>query len=590
MRIILFISLIFTSYSFSNNAIPIKSWDLDTYGENTPIKLMGKLFFIHQYYLDIAFGRVNDYLCLFRNTEYQNFSNLQDGVGYEAILDNNACENGEVNLPWLVVSKQETTSDNLVMELSMPNNVADARIKLTLEEETTSANPYGVLTLDYKYVSAGNVPRFGPVNTPLYNTTYRSSVLENNQVKYEAAVLIDKAILSPMNAEQESYFFGTKILHTKNSGGHGTVTEFDYRQIDSPFLTFFPDYFPNGYTKLYPDGNPYNISVTNFAYNDNVVKYQTHYGYSGTKVQIYNDDTDSLETPLANEELCVSRTGSWEYVPPIRYGVFDSNGNRISFNALIDPNDANQVVQATLQQAPLIAQYNFDTTNTLWLNDPTIKIFNAGWLGNALQCKKIEDGTLYGNGLCPGTSLQDNPPTFRIVRINGEDYQNFPLFDIPEGTVLTVDGGDQDGEEYYVRHLGVAKVYPAKPQGDADCDSLTIQPSEDTPDHTFFNYPEVVSPRTGAVLVNKLNATTDLFSFSQGLEYPKNGDADNDGILNYLDAFPEDATKSLDADHDLVADSEDTTANGTTPFLQDWTNHKHLDKAIYSNYQKQPQN
>ena len=60
-----------------------------------------------------------------------------------------------------------------------------------------------------------------------------------------------------------------------------------------------------------------------------------------------------------------------------------------------------------------------------------------------------------------------------------------------------------------------------------------------------------------------------IYYLSARLEYPKNGDADNDGILNYLDAFPEDATK-VDADHDLVADSEDTTANGTTPFLQDW--------------------
>ena len=61
-------------------------------------------------------------------------------------MDNNACQNGEPNLPWLVVSKQATTSDNLVIELSMPNNVADARLKLTLEEETSLANPYGVLT------------------------------------------------------------------------------------------------------------------------------------------------------------------------------------------------------------------------------------------------------------------------------------------------------------------------------------------------------------------------------------------------------------------------------------------------------------
>ena len=147
MRLSLFIFLIFNSYLFSNNAIPIKNWDtiLPTIGEDRPLKLIGKLFFIHQYHLDLAFGRVNDYLCLFRNTEYQNFSNLEDGVGYEAILDNNACQNGEVNLPWLVVSKQATTSDNLVIEMSMPNNFADARMKLILEEETSTANPYGVL-------------------------------------------------------------------------------------------------------------------------------------------------------------------------------------------------------------------------------------------------------------------------------------------------------------------------------------------------------------------------------------------------------------------------------------------------------------
>ena len=45
-----------------------------------------------------------------------------------------------------------------------------------------------------------------------------------------------------------------------------------------------------------------------------------------------------------------------------------------------------------------------------------------------------------------------------------------------------------------------------------------------------------------------------------------------------------DKLKSLDADHDLVDDAEDI--NGTTPFQQDWTNYKHLEKAIYSNYLK----
>tara|TARA_Y200000002_G_scaffold310677_1_gene267499 strand:- start:180 stop:500 length:321 start_codon:yes stop_codon:yes gene_type:complete len=105
----------------------------------------------------------------------------------------------------------------------------------------------------------------------------------------------------------------------------------------------------------------------------------------------------------------------------------------------------------------------------------------------------------------------------------------------------------------------------------------------DTPDHTFFNYPTVVSPRTGAVLVNKLNATTDLFSQSQGSYYSKDGDIDSDGIPNFLDAFPSDPLKSSDLDHDLIEDTED---NDTTVFQQDWTNHKHLGKAIYSTYLK----
>ena len=125
MKVIILIVLIFSSGIFSKDggeAIPNVTWDISGIGEERPLKLIGKLFYVHQYHLDLAFGRVNDYLCLFRNTEYQKFSNLEDGVGYEAILDNNACQNGEVNLPWLVVSKQATTSDNLVIELSMPNN------------------------------------------------------------------------------------------------------------------------------------------------------------------------------------------------------------------------------------------------------------------------------------------------------------------------------------------------------------------------------------------------------------------------------------------------------------------------------------
>ena len=557
MKIFLLISFIFTSYLFSFPA-------LTTFTEDTPIKRNGKLFYIHQYQLDVGFGRVNDYLCLLRNTEYEKFSNLGDGIGYEAILDNNACQNGEVNRPWLVVSKQATSSDNLVMEMSMPNTVADPRIKLVLEEETSTANPYGVLTLDYKYVSM-----LAPtLNTPIYNATYKSSVLDNNQVEFKATVYIDNIVLDNLTPlGQQIFFYASKILHNQNSGGHGTVTELIFNTaLDSPYSTVTPLYFPDGYTKNYPDGNPYNVSTINFAYNDNVVKYEQTYGYTGQKNVYYLGSGPTAGTAPTqsspNNELCVSRSGSWDYVPAKRYGVYNSSGNRITFSTS-DPALA------------LTADYNFTTNNTLW--DGKIRIFSGSWLGTGLQCRKLADESSYGDGLCPGTSLGD---VFSIVRINGYDYQNFPLFDVPEGTVLTI---DQNGEEYYVRQLGISKVYHGRPQGDADCDSLTIQASMDTPDHNFFNYPTVVSPRTGAVLVNKLNATTDLFSQSQGTYFSKDGDTDGDGIPNFLDAFPSDPLKSSDLDHDLIEDTED---NDTTVFQQDWTNHKHLGKAIYSNYLK----
>ena len=569
MKVIILIVLIFSSGIFSKDggeAIPNVTWDISGIGEERPLKLIGKLFYVHQYHLDLAFGRVNDYLCLFRNTEYQKFSNLEDGVGYEAILDNNACQNGEVNLPWLVVSKQATTSDNLVIELSMPNNFADARLKLTLEEETSLANPYGVLTLDYNYLSMGGAP--------LYNATYESSVLDNNQVQFQATVFLDNGILTGTALGQTLLFYGTKILHNQNSDGYGTVTELVFApNADNAYANVVPQFFPPGYTKNYPDGNPANITTTNFAYNNNVVKYETTTGYTGQKNQIYNADTTALEPSSPGTELCVSRTNSWDYVPPKRYGVFNSSGDRITFSTT----DITQVQTAS---------YNYENPegNTLWNANPKIKIFSSSWVGTALQCKKLADQTPFGNGLCPGTDMNDPNPTAQIVRINGHDYQNFPLFDVPEGTVLTIDNPGVDGNEYYVRQLGVAKVYPAKPQGDADCDSLTIQPSLTTPDHTFFNYPVVATPRTGAVLVNKLNATKDLFSQSLGNYYSKDGDADSDGVPNYLDAFPTDPLKSIDADHDIVDDAEDI--NGTTPFQQDWTNYKHLEKAIYSNYLK----
>ena len=64
-----------------------------------------------------------------------------------------------------------------------------------------------------------------------------------------------------------------------------------------------------------------------------------------------------------------------------------------------------------------------------------------------------------------------------------------------------------------------------------------------------------------------------------GKVYIANQDDDGDGILNFLDAFPEDPSKSKDDDYDGIADSEDSNINQTTPA---WN--KLLDKELFSNY------
>ena len=83
--------------------------------------------------------------------------------------------------------------------------------------------------------------------------------------------------------------------------------------------------------------------------------------------------------------------------------------------------------------------------------------------------------------------------------------------------------------------------------------------------------------------MNKLSSNPSLDLYAQGNFFSLNGDQDGDGILNFLDAFPTDALKSLDTDYDGIDDSID---NSNDSFQQDWSNHKYLDKSTYSNYYK----
>ena len=68
-------------------------------------------------------------------------------------------------------------------------------------------------------------------------------------------------------------------------------------------------------------------------------------------------------------------------------------------------------------------------------------------------------------------------------------------------------------------------------------------------------------PTAGAVWVNEFSKDSSRDPKYSGLSYLPPEDADDDGVLNFKDAFPEDPTKSSDVDFDGIDDSEDATSD-----------------------------
>ena len=65
--------------------------DLSSFDISKPIKRNSKITYVHQYQVDVGFGRMSSYLCFFNQIDYKDFMNLKDGVGYKAIIDNAKC-------------------------------------------------------------------------------------------------------------------------------------------------------------------------------------------------------------------------------------------------------------------------------------------------------------------------------------------------------------------------------------------------------------------------------------------------------------------------------------------------------------------
>lgn len=499
----------------------LHAYEINTIPKTKAVHLGSKIFLNHQFELMVGFGRAKDYLCLFRKSDYKKYSNLEESgtdIGFKTIIDATACGTSEFNTPWVFKSKQATSESNLEMEMFRKTTNNDTRAKLSLEEETSTANPYGVLTLDFNDVTA-------PDSYNQYNATLESKKLENNDIEFKSSVWLDSHVLAattPIGAGCE--FYSSNVVHTPNSGGKGSVTRM---------------YF-NNTVSAYPDGTPISVSTTNFVYDANYVRYKRIDGKTGSE----------------SSDRCLSRAESWSYIPAwFGYGVYDENGDQVSGNP-------NITVSYT---GPIQTKNNESWTGGIMITSGTS-------IAMSYICKKVKDGTHWsGNDVCPGIGGSTSIP----VEIDGEIYENFPLLDIVEGTVLT---DPANGNEYYVRQLSTRKVFSEVPM--SSCSGLAVQASLETPDHKFFNYPVLSLPRSGAILVNEF-ATDSSRDYAFDKLWSKDLDSDSDGILNYLDSYPSDATKSRDDDYDGIEDATDTEISA---FQQSWT--KHLTKDLFSTYIK----
>ena len=96
------------------------------------------------------------------------------------------------------------------------------------------------------------------------------------------------------------------------------------------------------------------------------------------------------------------------------------------------------------------------------------------------ECKSVYDGAIADPNLC------DNGGTY--------GYETFPLFDVPDGTILV----DELGDEYYVRQLKPRTTYRVVSLD--NCSGLTLQETLETNDHKSFVYLEGEIPPSGSIL------------------------------------------------------------------------------------------
>ena len=467
---------------------------------------------VYQYRVNIPFGQLNRYLCLLNKTEYQRFANLQknDSVsahGYLTRIDQAQCGISSDNHAHLVRATQASPDSPVTVEYWNGAVAADTRayfLKAVVSEEASEANPFGIMTLDSELYGKNDPSKM------LLRWRSESSRLDDSSIQYRVVEWLDGYVIDQSQAVgvTEEYY-SVNIFYEEGDSGYGTIINKFFR----PDILSSLDMSKPRLNGLYPEGIPVTSGATNIAFNKDYIKFEN---YSDS--YLYGDQQTSN---VKNYSSCISRSNPWGYVPPWGYGVYDANGERNTetFNAsYIDAEGSNVSVSVN----------GFQLTPTM-------------------VCRSLFDGSVVNKPVMSaecGYQAYPGPATL-------------PAFDVPDLTTITSDSG----QKYIVRQLKPRIVYPEVDM--ANCASLTVRDTLPVENHKFFEGHKIdaVLPTAGGVLVNDFSNDKTRDPNYSGLSYLPLEDADGDGVLNFKDAFPEDAEKSADADFDGIDDSEDPTSD-----------------------------
>ena len=488
----------------------------------------------HDFYLMEGFRPVNQGLCRANNSDYKNWINLNTladpiskempssydpsnssedifNIGYKSNINDRNCGVNEDN--YFHVIKARQTSDDSPLTINSYKirepSLSDSRWQLEVAEDVSANNPYGVLKYDFNIYGLLR-------DNGLYLNHAESRYDESGEnVIVDSITYVDAFLVFPnLTPGTVIETYRARINHTVGGSGYGTIIAMQQGGFDTQVTVPVPH-------GSFPDGIPDGITTTNFAYNDNYLLFNsTIVNYPGSPW---------VQSGADSKTSCIDRKNFWTYVPNFGYGVYDSNGDRLS-------------------GSEITATYNGISIGLTGTN-----------INMEYTCKNMSDGSTATSTDCSDGGGE------------GAMYQPTPVTDIPDGTVVS----DSNGNQYYIRVLKPRKVYVYNDL--AQCDDLTIQDQIDTLDHKAFIYlNENNIPPSGAILFNQYESGDTIDAQYLGKVFVANEDDDGDGVLNFLDAFPDDATKSVDDDYDGIDDSDDSDI---AQRVMNWN--KFLDKDIF---------